>query len=115
MTRIIYSASTPGGAVAYQSEHCEIAYKHSLAGVTTEELAYILREPLGTVVEWISTIPEFRDAMRRGRNGADAVVEQSLVRMLDGYDERVVTQDGEPTIVRHIKRHPPKRTSLVHL
>jgi hypothetical protein len=96
--------------MGYQSRYCEIAYKHCLAGATTEQLADAFHETIRTVEEWIADIPEFRDAVDRGRN-ADGEVERTLYRLIDGYDEevvRVVVRGGEPTIQRHTRRHPPK-------
>ena len=102
--------------MGYRSKYCDVASTHCLLGRSPERLAEMFGETPRTVDEWIADIPEFRDAVERGRNGAYSQVEQALYRVLAGYEEevdRVVMQDGEPTIVRHIKRHPPKRPLLV--
>lgn len=92
--------------MGHHSKDCEIAFKCGLAGVTVQELAPVLEQS----PRW--------NAVQCGRKGADTEIEQSLYRVLDGYAEeveRVVMQDGEPMIVRHTKRHAPKRVRLVRL
>jgi hypothetical protein len=99
-----------------QSKYCEIAYTHCLPGGHLECLANVVCETPGTVEGWIATLPEFRDAVECGRTAADAKIEDALFRVLAGYEEtveRVVMRDGEPTIDRHVKRHPPKRPQLL--
>ncbi len=99
-----------------QSKYCEIAYTHCPPGGLLECLADVVCDTPRTVEGWIATIPEFRDAVECGRTAADTKVENALSRVLAGYEEtveRVVVRDGEPTIVRHVKRHPPERPRLL--
>lgn len=99
-----------------QSKYCEITYRHCPPGGLLECLANVVGETPRAVEGWIATVPESRDAVECGRTAADAKVEDALSRILTGYEEtveRVVMRDGEPTIVRHVKRHPPKRPRLL--
>ena len=80
-------------------------------GATEEQLAALFSVSPQTIAGWMAEIPEFADAVRRGRTFADADVAHNLHRLAVGYShtvERVFKggRDG-PVTVSYLKHYPP--------
>lgn len=54
-------------------------------GLTTPQLAERFGVSTATVNRWIATHPEFRDALKMGKDAADAKVKKSLYELANGY------------------------------
>jgi hypothetical protein len=70
----------PGGRPSkYQQEtHCDLAYKFSLLGATDEKIAELLNIAVSTLYEWKNTYEEFSEAIKNGKEIADAEVANSM-------------------------------------
>lgn len=108
--------------VVYRVEHSEKAYGLCLLGLNNEQLAWSFDVTRSTIDDWAKTYPEFKDALYRGREGADAEVAMSLRRRAIGYTHdseelKVVAQgDGMGSVVeRHkiIKHYPPSEVAAI--
>lgn len=81
----------------------------SLLGATLEEIADIMGVRTATIARWREQHPEFDEAIRRGRNPADARVAHSLYKSAVGYyyyEEVASNYKGQPIVTR-IKRYRP--------
>ena len=67
-----------GRPTKYKPEFAERVYGACLLGATNEDLAEIIGVACSTIGKWIAEIPEFSDAVKGGREGADEKVAQSL-------------------------------------
>lgn len=86
------------GQGKYRPEFCRIAYSIALLGGTPERLAEALGVTKQTVLNWLSTYPEFNIAWIGGRDFADAEVAKSLYKRAVGFKEVVEdfrTERGE--------------------
>lgn len=94
----------------YQDEFAEQAYKLCLLGHTNDELARFFEVGITSIKRWIAEIPEFRAAVLKGREPADAEVAVSLYRRAIGYshpDVHISTYQGEITETPITKHYPP--------
>jgi hypothetical protein len=70
-----------------------------------------------TLQRWKTGYPEFRAAIKKGREEADANVGKSLYQRACGYsheeDKIFCNADGEVTTVKTIKHYPPDLGSMV--
>jgi hypothetical protein len=69
----------------YDPAVCGIVRKRCLAGATDVEIAEFLGVSTGTLYRWRADYPEFRAALKTGKNGADQRVAQSLYHRACGY------------------------------
>lgn len=101
----------PGGKPTdYRKEYCDIAKRLCEAGATDYELARVLRIHPATLYRWFASHPEFREAVKLGKEPADDRVERSLYHRAVGYDHetlKIMQDKGAPVIVRHIEHVPP--------
>lgn len=82
-----YAATRARGAGAppkYRPGFCELATKFCLLGLTNEELGAQFGVTKETIQEWQRTKPEFKAALLKGREGADAEVAAALFKRAKG-------------------------------
>src|SRR6266851_1147218 len=78
----------PGGRpTVYKPENAEIARHACMLGATNESLAERFEVSRRTVDNWIATIPEFSDAVRRGHQVADVIVISALFARATGMEQ----------------------------
>jgi hypothetical protein len=85
-------------------------------GATEQQLAGLFRVSEEAIVAWMAEIPDFADAVRRGRNLADAHVANSLYRLAVGYShtvERYMRGRDGPVKVSYLKHYPPHSKSCI--
>lgn len=87
-----------------------MAYKFCLLGASDTRIAELLEVAVSTIYEWKQAIPEFSEALKRGKEIADAEVAHSLYHRALGFkapedDIRVV--NGEIVITPTVKHYPP--------
>ncbi len=87
-----------------------MAYKFCLLGASDEKLAALFEVSVATISNWKNDHPEFLEALKRGKEVADAEVAHSLYQRALGYthpedDIRVV--NGEIVITPTVKHYPP--------
>jgi hypothetical protein len=100
----------PGRPTLYKEEFAEQAYRLCLAGTTNPDLAECFEVDRSTVDKWLQRLPEFAQAVRRGRAIADGEVAHKLYARATGYTyetTKVVLHNGEPVSVHHTVHCPP--------
>jgi hypothetical protein len=100
----------PGRPTLYKEEFAEQAYRLCLAGATNPDLAECFEVDRSTVDKWLQRLPEFAQAVRRGRAIADGEVAHMLYARATGYTyetTKVLLHNGEPMPVRHTVHCPP--------
>lgn len=114
-------AGEVGRPTDYRVEHNEQAYKLSLLGLTDKELAAFFEVVESTIYEWKNKYPLFSEAIKRGKEIADAEIATSLHDRATGYDyteeQAVKVKVGEfeeqVRIVQVAKHAPPDPTSMI--
>lgn len=99
----------PGGRPSkYRPEMCDMVFKLCLLGATDERMADILEIDIATFNRWKNDYPEFCEALKAGKEDADAKVAQSLYNRALGYTgKKTVTANinGEITDVRVVDEY----------
>lgn len=113
----------PGGRPSkYKPEFVEQARKMcALLGATDRELAEFFEVSEATLNTWKIEHPEFLEALKSGKESADARVEKSLYQRAIGYSHpeddirTVAIGDGmsEITITPTVKHYPPDTTACI--
>lgn len=102
----------------YQDQFPEQAFKLCLLGATDAEMADFFEVSEATVNNWKQQHPEFLEALKRGKQEADAQVAQSLYRRALGYSHKAVkivadAKSGQEHIVPYTERYPPDTTAAI--
>lgn len=105
-----------GRPTSYRPEYVEQAFNYCLLGATDEDLARFFGVSTQTINAWKSSHSEFLDAIKRGKDEADAKVAASLYNRALGYshpdlDLKVVA--GQIVGTPIIKHYPPDPTSAI--
>ena len=80
----------PGRPSKYKPEFAERVTDYCLLGATNQELARIFKVRDTTIPEWIDRYPEFAEAIKKGREIADANVAKALYRRAIGWTQPAV-------------------------
>ena len=99
-----------GRPTVYKPENAEIARNSCMFGATNEDLAERFEVSRRTIDNWIATLPEFRDAVLEGRDGADASVARALFARATGTERKmtkVFCHKGQPVTVDYTAYLPP--------
>lgn len=94
----------------YKEEYAEQAYKLCLLGMTNEEMASFFEVNITTFKRWLAGVDDFRAAVLRGREPADAEISVSLYKRAKGYshpDVHISTYQGEVIETPIVKHYPP--------
>jgi len=81
-----------------------------MLGATNDELAKKFNVVTSTISKWLKEIPEFSEAIKKGRETADAAVALSLFKRATGYshpDVHISNYQGEITVTDITKHYPP--------
>ncbi|OWR28959.1 terminase [Stenotrophomonas pavanii] len=71
----------------YKPEYAKQAEKLCLLGATDQELADFFEVEVRTVYRWKGEYPDFCQALKSGKEEADARVERSLYQQAIGYEQ----------------------------
>ncbi|MHC2115338.1 terminase [Stenotrophomonas geniculata] len=71
----------------YKPEYAKQAEKLCLLGATDQELADFFEVEVRTVYRWKGDYPDFCQALKSGKEEADARVERSLYQQAIGYEQ----------------------------
>lgn len=115
-TRAVAERRPRGRPTLYREEYAEQATKLCLLGATDADLANFFDVAVSTVALWKVEHPNFSDALKAGKDKADANVARSLYQRATGYshpDVHVSNYKGEITITPLIKHHAPDPTSMI--
>lgn len=110
-TKLSNSKNSVGRPSKFEPEFCEQAYKLCLLGLTNEELASFFGVATSSIDKWISEIPEFSGAIKKGRIIADSNVADRLYQRAMGYEhpeEKVFCNNGDIVSATVTKHYPPE-------
>lgn len=94
----------------YKPEYSEQVYKFCLLGATDEQIADFLGVAVSTIYLWAQVEPEFSEARKNGKLGADANVAESLYHRALGYshpEEKLFQHEGRVIRADTVKQYPP--------
>lgn len=83
-------------------------------GATDKELADFFGVAVSTISKWKVDYPSFSEALKQGKELADARVASSLYNRAVGYEhkeDKIFQYEGAPIIVPTVKRYPPDTTA----
>jgi hypothetical protein len=103
-------AMAGGRPTVYKPENAEIAHICCMMGATNATLAERFGVSHTTIDNWIATIPDFGDAVRKGREVADGKVVSALYARATGTQRtmtRVFCHNGQPVTVSYPVELPP--------
>jgi DNA-directed RNA polymerase specialized sigma24 family protein len=106
----VSEAVRTGRPTLYRPELCVLVYKMAVHGLTDAQIADFLCVPVDTYHRWKSRHRDFREAIRRGKEYADANVAVALYNRARGYSQPAVKILNSPTgIVRveYVEHFPP--------
>jgi hypothetical protein len=99
-----------GRPTLYREEYVEQAFKYCLLGADDVRLGQLFDVNPDTIAEWKKIHPEFSEALKRGKDEADAKVAASLYHRACGYSHDAVkifsTMDGIQK-VDYVEHYPP--------
>lgn len=107
-----------GRPTEYREEFAKQARNLCLLGATNADLARSFEVAVSTIGKWIAEHPEFSDAIKAGREEADATVARRLYRRALGYSHRAVkivadAKTGAEHIVPYVERYPPETAAAI--
>lgn len=100
----------------YDPSRLDEVRNYCLMGATNERLAEFLGVSVSAVSSWLTVHPEFRLAVCRGRELANAAVARSLFRRAVGFrkcEEKVFMHNGVPVRVNVMKYYPPDTSAAI--
>ncbi len=100
----------PGRKSAYQTEYAEQARKLCLLGFTDVELGKFFDVTEQTINNWKSAYPAFFEAIKSGKDWADAQVADSLYRRATGEEvivEKAIKKDDGSYEAMRLKQFVP--------
>ncbi len=107
-----------GRPTKYKPDYDEQAYKLALLGHTDIEMANFWEVEEKTVNLWKKKFPSFLQALKKGKDVADANVVQSLYKRATGYDAKATkfaTFEGKITDKEeYIEHYPPDPTAIIY-
>lgn len=100
----------------YKIEHAEQAEKLCKLGATDADLADFFKVNTTTIWRWSARYEEFCNALKSGKETADAKVERSLYQRAVGYEfdaEKVFQYEGSPVKVPYREKIAPDTTACI--
>lgn len=103
---------------SFKPEYSEQARKLCLLGATDAELADFFEVSVRTVLRWKAEHEEFCQALKAGKDVADARVERSLYQRAVGYSHdavKIFLPRGatEPVYAAYVEHCPPDTTAAI--
>ncbi len=107
-----------GHPTDYQPDHCEQVERLCKLGLTDTELADFFEVHVDTFYEWKKVHPDFSEAIKNGKERADAKVAEKLFRRAMGYSheaEKVFcdVKTGTEQIVKYTEHYPPDTVACI--
>jgi hypothetical protein len=105
-----------GRPTSYRPEYVEQAEKLCHLGATDIEVADFFGIDVRTLYRWKIAHPKFCQALKAGKETADARVERSLYAKATGYTYEAVKifqYEGSPVVVPYREHVPPDTTAAI--
>ena len=98
---------------SYKADYAEQAAKLCELGATDEDLADFFHVAIRTIGNWKTSHPDFLDALKSGKEMADARVERSLYQRAVGYtyDTEKIFQNRGEVVRAETRTHMPPDVS----
>lgn len=106
-----------GRPTKYEARYAAQAYKFCLLGATDEQLADFFEVDVSTISNWKNDQPKFLEALKKGKEAADAKVAESLYKRATGYSHPEVDvkmYEGEIIQTKLTKHYPPDSTAIIY-
>ena len=113
---VTMSDSKRGRPSKYREEFPAQAARLCMLGATDKELADFFEVTLSTISEWKVVHQEFSDALKEGKQLADAKVAESLFKRATGYTHKAVkimAVGGAVVREEYDEHYPPDATSMI--
>lgn len=113
------SAKVPakrGRPTAYRAIYAQQAQAFCLLGADDKKLAELFEVGEATISRWKVAHPEFREAIKKAKAGADCEVAAALFQRAIGYshpDVHVSNYQGDVTLTPITKHYPPDPVSAI--
>lgn len=105
-----------GRPTKYTPDMARLARGVCLLGAKNVELAAFLQISTSTLDAWMNEHPEFKQAVKEGREEADNKVARSLYKRALGYKHKAVKimqHMGAPVVVDYVEHYPPDPASMI--
>ncbi|MBN1983252.1 MAG: hypothetical protein JW795_17080 [Chitinivibrionales bacterium] len=105
-----------GRPTDYRSEYCTQATKLCMLGAIDKEIASFFNVCEDTINNWKIDHPEFFEAIKEGREIADATVAEKLFHRATGYEhpeDDIKQYNGDIIITPTIKHYPPDTAAAI--
>lgn len=105
-----------GRPTEYKPEYAEQARKLTLLGAIIPELADFFEVSNQTIHNWRKQHSEFFDAIKKGKEIADANVARRLYERATGYshkDVHISNYQGDITVTEITKQYPPETAAAI--
>lgn len=105
-----------GRPPTYRAEFAKQARKLAAGGFTDAEIADFFDVTPRTLHRWKHDRAGFSVALKRGKEVADDLVEDSLFRSAVGFTRdavKIFQHEGAPVIVPYVEHHPPSVTAQI--
>lgn len=105
-----------GRPTDYREEHNELVRKLCLLGATDKEIAECLNVAESTLNLWKNKYPAFSEALKDGRERADARVGERLYQRAMGYshpEEKIFNHNGKEMRIETTKHYPPDTVACI--
>lgn len=86
------------------------ATDYCMLGATNDQLAAFFGVSVSSIERWLVEIPRFRNAVHKGREGADARVAKSMFAAATGYEHKetkVFQHEGKLQTIDVVKSYAP--------
>lgn len=110
------SKNKGGRPTDYRDKHRKDVYKLCLLGATDDQLADFFGVAVSTISKWKTEHPRFLEALKDGKDRADAQVANSLFQRANGYshpEEKIFYSESEIIRAETTKHYPPDPTSMI--
>jgi transposase len=100
----------------FREEFIEQAFKLCLLGAIDTDLANFFEVDIATLYRWKNQFPRFCEALKKGKQVADAEVASRLFHRALGYshaEDKIFQYEGEPVVVPTTKHYPPDTTAAI--
>lgn len=100
----------------FKQEFVEQSQKLCNIGATDADIADFFEVDVRTIYRWKQAHPDFSQALKRGKEIADDLVEQRLFQRATGYSHdavKIMQSDGKPLIVPYIEHCPPDTVAAI--
>ena len=102
------------GKSLFRTEYIEHAYRLSLLGLSDEHKSKFFNVTRKTFLYWQEQVPEFKDAVWRGKEIADGQVANAMFNKAVGYnrtEDHITQHNGVVAVTKYTKHYPADTTA----